>query len=69
MIGWWRHQKMVLALTSAHKVIGVIVTIGHFLMYVFSTQMLPPIGKCSYHQHTAFTNAKSRGLMTNVYGK
>ena len=40
-----------------------------FLMYVFSTQMLPPIGKCSYHQHIAFVNTKSRGLMTNVYGK
>ena len=29
----------------------------------------PSYRKMQYHQHTAFTNAKSRGLMTNVYGK
>ena len=39
-------QKIVLALTLAHKVFVVIVIIGHFLMNVFSTQMLPPIGNC-----------------------
>ena len=48
---------------------GVIVINGFFFMYVFSTQMLPLIEACNYHQHTAFMNAKSRGLMTNVYGR
>ena len=52
-----------LILTSAHKVFGVIVTDQRaFLMYVFSTQMLPLIETCSYHLHTAFINANSRGL-------
>ena len=32
---------MVLALMSVHKVFGVIITIGHFLMFMSSTQMLP----------------------------
>ena len=50
------------------QVFGVIVTNGHFLMYVFTTQMLPLIKTCSY-MHTAFMNTKSRALMINVYGR
>ena len=44
-------RKMVLALISVHKVFGVIVTIRHYLMFMSSSQMLPPTEKCSYHQH------------------